>query len=107
MSLTPDQDARELQEQTSLASKQALCRGCRDDFYNDHNDIGVKQCWSLKDAQVVPRYKLHWWTQQDTARNFTLVTTLSCYHRPGEFAFMKDLPEHLRHERHLVRKEKP
>lgn len=31
------------------------CSGCRDDFYNGHNELGVKQCWALKDAVIVPR----------------------------------------------------
>jgi hypothetical protein len=31
------------------------CDGCHNDFYNGHNDIGVKQCWALKDATLEPR----------------------------------------------------
>lgn len=27
------------------------CAGCRDDFYNGRNDLGVKQCWSLESAE--------------------------------------------------------
>ena len=29
------------------------CVGCRDDFYNGHNSLGVKQCWSLSSATFV------------------------------------------------------
>lgn len=32
------------------------CRGCEDDFYNGHNDLGVKQCWLRKGAKVEHRY---------------------------------------------------
>jgi hypothetical protein len=31
------------------------CSGCEDDFYNGRNPYGVKQCWSLEKAQLVPR----------------------------------------------------
>lgn len=27
------------------------CDGCRDDFYNDKNPYGVKECWLLKDGK--------------------------------------------------------
>lgn len=29
------------------------CRGCRDDFYNGHNDLGIVECWHLKKATIV------------------------------------------------------
>lgn len=29
------------------------CAGCRDDFYNGRNDIGVRECWCLADATFV------------------------------------------------------
>lgn len=81
--------------------KDQYCRGCQDDFYNHRGD-GAGPCWNLKDAEVVTRYRIHWWSPQDTARNYTRVTTLSCHYAPGRYSFQKDLPEHLRHERHLV-----
>ena len=28
------------------------CAGCRNDFYNDHNPHGVKECWSFKEAAL-------------------------------------------------------
>lgn len=27
------------------------CTGCRDDFYNDKNDLNVQECWLLADAK--------------------------------------------------------
>ena len=63
-------------------SKQ-LCRGCRDDFYNGNNKLGVAECWMFKKAEVVTRYRLGWWTQQDTPGAFTKVTTLDCHYAPG------------------------
>ena len=35
------------------------CNGCHNDFYNGHNNIGVQQCWHLKDAKLVPRLLIH------------------------------------------------
>ena len=31
------------------------CRGCRDDFYNGHNELGVKRCWSADTAKMEKR----------------------------------------------------
>ena len=78
------------------ADKLPLCRGCRDDFYNGQNPLNITRCWSLKDARIVTRYRIGWWTPADSAKNFTEVTTLSCHHAPGQYALMEKLPEHLR-----------
>jgi hypothetical protein len=32
-----------------------MCEGCRDNFYNGNNDIGVKTCWHYKTAKIVMR----------------------------------------------------
>jgi len=29
------------------------CPGCRDDFYNDHNGMGIKECLHLASSKVV------------------------------------------------------
>lgn len=78
------------------AEKLKLCSGCRNDFYNDKNGLGVKRCWSLETAEKVKRYRIGWWVPQDSAENFQKVTTLSCYQAPGTAAFYRELPEHLR-----------
>ena len=37
------------------------CGGCRNNFYNGNNPLGVSQCWSLKDAKLVWRIPIgHW-----------------------------------------------
>jgi hypothetical protein len=81
------------------AEKQKYCSGCRDDFYN-HRDSpgfdGSTKCWSLKDAEVVKRYRIHWWTRPASAKAFQKVTTLSCHNAPGRYAHYKELPEHCR-----------
>ena len=35
------------------------CVGCRDNFYNGNNDLGVKECWCLKDAKLVMKKEVH------------------------------------------------
>ena len=35
------------------------CAGCRDDFYNGHNPLGVTRCWSLDSAKFVLRKEVH------------------------------------------------
>jgi hypothetical protein len=35
------------------------CSGCRDDFYNGNNDLGVKQCWMRTSAKLVPTLLIH------------------------------------------------
>lgn len=61
--------------------KRRYCPGCRNDFYNGKNSIGVSECWSLQESKVVFRKEVPIdqpppWNQK--ARRF-----LSCYHRPG------------------------
>ena len=34
------------------------CSGCTEDFYNGHNPLGVKECWSLKTAVLVRRLRI-------------------------------------------------
>lgn len=34
------------------------CRGCRNDFYNGNNNLGVKECWSFKTAHLIPLLRI-------------------------------------------------
>ncbi len=34
------------------------CSGCRQNFYNDNNPYGIKECWLLKDAEVIERKRV-------------------------------------------------
>lgn len=76
----------------TVEEKLSLCSGCRNDFYNDQNPLGVKRCWSFKSARVVRRFKLGWFTQPDTPRAVQEVVTLSCHHAPGHYALMERPP---------------
>lgn len=60
-------------------SDKSLCAGCRNDYYNGHNERGITECWSFPTATVVRRKLVHInqvppWTQPAQRM-------LSCYHR--------------------------
>jgi hypothetical protein len=76
-----------------MSGKIEYCPGCRDDFYNGQNRIGVTQCWSLKSAKVVTRYRLGWWTAPTAPGAFTKVTTNSCHYATGRYAHYTELPD--------------
>ena len=45
------------------------CVGCRDNFYNGNNPLGVAECWMYKDAKLIPRKEVSIdqrppWTQE-------------------------------------------
>ena len=69
------------------------CHGCRNDFYNGKNDVGVKECWSLQLAREVTRYRLDWWTAPTVPGAFREVQTFQCHHAPGKYLDHKALPE--------------
>lgn len=65
----------------------SMCGGCRNDFYNGHNDIGVQQCWHFKTAAVEKRIKVGVWQNPPySAKNAQW--TLSC-HMPEGFVQVK------------------
>jgi hypothetical protein len=64
------------------------CQGCRDNFYNGNNDLGVKECWLLKSAHLVMKKEVHIsqvppWKQ--SPREF-----LNCFRRPGHIYVRHD-----------------
>lgn len=70
------------------------CRGCENDFYNGHNDMGIKECWSLKSAKLVTRFEIGTWTQPMQPGAFTEVRLPNCYHRKGSSFYTKEqLPD--------------
>lgn len=76
-------------------AKLQYCVGCRNDFYNDKNPLGVKRCWSLASARMKTRWAIGTWTPQDRAENFRKVRKLSCYHSDRGVHFYDALPSHL------------
>lgn len=83
----------------SKEEKRALCAGCRNDFYNGQNPMGIKECWSLESAVIKDRYRIGWAVPMDRPENVRPFRTLSCWHAPGQFAVMDEMPIHLRYPR--------
>lgn len=57
------------------------CVGCRDNFYNGNNTLGVNQCWRLEDALVIPRRRV----RMDERPPWTAAPEPlpQCYHASG------------------------
>lgn len=66
------------------------CAGCRNDFYNDKNPLGVKKCWSLDTATIVTRYRIGTWTDPTQPGAFTKVTTHDCHQGEGYHHYKKE-----------------
>jgi hypothetical protein len=68
------------------------CQGCSENFYNGNNPLGVTQCWHLKSARIVNRWRLGWWTAPTVPRALVQVKTYDCHRESGRYAFSKELP---------------
>ena len=66
------------------------CSGCRNNFYNG---TGAKECWSLRDARVVKRWRIGWWTTPTTPGAFTEVETYQCHSALGQYSLSEKLPD--------------
>ena len=75
------------------APTKAMCAGCRNNFYNGNNDLGVKECWSFKSAEVVTRFRLHRDTPMNIRSAYEKRTTLSCYRQPG-YVHLDQIPDY-------------
>jgi len=69
------------------------CIGCRDNFYNGNNDLGVQECWLLKKAELITRYRLSIHTPMDQRRGYQKVERPNCYGEKG-YVFLKEIPEY-------------
>lgn len=67
------------------------CAGCRDDFYNDHNPMGVKKCWLLDKAKLVRRFRTHRDAMPATPGAFKEVEVPDCMNGNGWY-YLKDVP---------------
>jgi len=58
-----------------MKKEKSLCAGCRCDFYNDHNGIGVKECMHYKSAKVIKKDVY----LTKNSKKPTTVTVLQCF----------------------------
>lgn len=68
------------------------CIGCKDNFYNS----GDRECWSLKTAKVITRYKIHMDAPMGKQSNFKKVQIPNCFYGGGYsgdcFAYVSGIP---------------
>lgn len=57
------------------------CAGCRDDFYNGKNGLGVSSCWMRDTATLVPRILIHV-DQPPPYKGMKAEKRPDCYKRP-------------------------
>ena len=44
-----------------MTKRKDMCQGCRDNFYNGNNDLGVEECWCFRGVKVVTRTSVGTW----------------------------------------------
>lgn len=72
--------------------KKKLCEGCRDDFYNGKNPLGVEECWNFPTATIVERKKVGFWDEPPWESQ-PIVTCLDC-RSEKEFVFVEPHRKH-------------
>ena len=70
------------------------CSGCYNDFYNGHNQLGVKKCWWLDRAKIITRYRIPVSLPMDRPDAFQKVRAPDCYREQG-YAHYDALPPHI------------
>lgn len=71
-----------------MGKSKSMCSGCRNDFYNENNQYGVKDCWSFKTAKTVTRTRVGTW--QNPPYKWSPMKILNCYHQEGSSFITKD-----------------
>lgn len=71
------------------------CSGCRNNFYNGNNSLGVARCWSLKDAKLVTKFRLCSSTPMWIREAYVKERVPSCYHESG-YVHLKEIPDYAR-----------
>lgn len=55
------------------------CSGCKNNFYNGNNHFGIKECWSLRDAKLVTKYRIHMNAPMNVKSNYIRVRIPNCF----------------------------
>lgn len=85
------------QEEGGRPATKADCAGCRDDFYNHGHGAALAsgsggECWLLKDARIVKRYRTHRDAMPASKGAFTEVHVPSCKNGNGWY-YVRTLPD--------------
>lgn len=69
------------------------CSGCRNNFYNGNNSLGVTRCWSLEKATLETRYSLGKNVPMNIREAYFKCKKPSCYHSTG-YIYLKEIPSY-------------
>lgn len=69
------------------------CVGCRNNFYNGNNDMGIKECWSLPSAKFVTKFQLDYNTPVNQKDAYVKRTVPHCYQKIG-YIFVDKIPSY-------------
>jgi hypothetical protein len=69
------------------------CTGCRNNFYNGNNSLGVARCWSLAKAKLVTKFRIGTWVPMNIKEAYLKVRVPDCYHCDGS-AHLKAIPHY-------------
>ena len=64
----------------ATVKSRSLCSGCRDDFYNGHNNLGVNKCWSFDESEIVKVIQVGYW-ERPPYTDRQIEKRLSCYRK--------------------------
>jgi len=59
-----------------------FCNGCRNNFYNNNNNLGVKECFSFKGAKTEFRIPVGHW-ENPPYKNKKKIRVATCWHGEG------------------------
>lgn len=76
-----------------MAKDKSKCSGCRNNFYNGNNSLGVSECWSLADAKLKTRYRLPRNVPVNKKGAYVKVRVYNCYHETG-YAYFDSIPNY-------------
>ena len=60
----------------------SYCNGCSENFYNNNNSLGVKECWHFKKAKLVSRIMVGNW-ENPPYKNKRIIAIPNCYRERG------------------------
>lgn len=69
------------------------CIGCRNNFYNGNNNLGVTECRSLKSAKMETRFQLGTNVPMNIKEAYYKTRKPNCYHASG-YVFLKEIPSY-------------
>lgn len=69
------------------------CTGCRNNFYNGNNSLGVARCWSLESAKMVTKFELGCNVPMNIREAYIKVRVPSCYHKNG-YVYLAAIPSY-------------